>query len=275
MSQIEQITGLIAGKYGKDLSVYEESFLLKTLDYCARQLNLSDTGQLTGKLEADPVAAETLFGHLNIGYSEFFRNPLTFAVLEQLVVPRLLDEKNGNQGIRIWSAGCSEGQESYSLAILFDNLIRQKNKQTRFSIFGTDISEQSLEKARKGIYPAKDVMNMSMKMLSAYTTEDAGRYFISETLKTNVDFSIHDLLDERVPVPPASIIGDFDLVFCSNLIFYYNRNVRQKILGRLYSSVRTGGYLVTGEAERDSVSKAFFDAVASPAPVFQKRRLLT
>ncbi|MCX6286146.1 MAG: hypothetical protein NTY96_03450 [Bacteroidetes bacterium] len=270
MKAIAEIVEVMNRDHGMDISMYEESFLVKSVKKRMTLLNLDNDASFTKLITKDENEAVAFLRSLNICYSEFFRNPLVFALLEQIVFPRLIEEKPLNSEIRIWSAGCAGGQEPYSIAMVFDDLIRRKEKINRFRVFATDISEKALEGARKGVYNSADVQNISLRRISQYFTLKGETYTISKQLKDSIDFSEYNLLDPNSISPSASIFGDFDLIDCSNLLFYYKPDIRQVILGKLYHSLTPKGYLVTGDAEREIVAKHKFRPVASPAAVFQK-----
>lgn len=215
----------------------------------------------------------TLFASLRITYSEFFRNPLTFALIEQIILPGLAEEKRktGGGDIRIWSAGCAAGQEAYSLAILTRDFRRAHEKGFFFRIFATDASEVELATARRGVYDAAAMQNVPLKHLRGAFIQRGETYEVVPEVKALVQFSSYDLLDEDSTCPPDSIYGDFDLLLCSNLLFYYRPDIRRLILKKLERCLSPGGYLVTGEAESGIVAGAGgFRAIVHPLAAFQK-----
>ena len=268
---MKTIVEVMSREYKADISMYEKSFVEKSVEKRLIALNIKSLSSFSELLAMDKNEADIFLNSLSISYSEFFRNSLTFALLEQLVLPGLIEEKHANTEIRIWSAACAAGQEPYSIAMLLDDLIRRKEKKSRFRIFGTDVSEKELERARKGVYCLSDVQNVSTGLVMKYFIQKGENYTISDKIKDHVDFSFHDLLDTNYISPASSIFGDFDLVCCSNLLFYYNPEIRQQILNRLYLSLSPGGYLVTGEAEKDIVQRHKFIPVVAPSAVFWKK----
>ena len=272
MKKVVHIVEVMKSMHGLDISMYESYFLQKSIEKRITLLNLTDAGDFEHLLSENKEEANALLGSLNICYSEFFRNPLSFALLEQMILPRIIEDKPENSEIRIWSAGCAAGQEAFSIAMVLDDLIRRKEKNIRFRIFGTDISVKAIEKAGRGVYDASEVQNISLKMISQYFTRQGESYVISQNLKDCIDFSHDDLLDPRSVSPSKSIYGDFDLICCSNILFYYKPEIRQMILSKLYISLSPKGYLITGEAEREIVAKFKFRPVMLPAAIFQKTR---
>lgn len=208
-----------------------------------------------------------------VDVSEFFRNPLTFALLEQLILPALVGKSGRGRGteIRVWSAACAAGQEAYSIAILLDEMAANRGDALSFRIFATDRSPEGIVAAQKGIYDYAAVQNVRWKYLRNYFIREGDVYTIIPALRNRIDFSVYDVLDEQSSSPPPSIYGDFDLVICSNLLFYYRPDMRRRILNKAWAALSPGGYLVTGEAERDIVARHDgFRAVVRLSAVFQK-----
>lgn len=245
------IIRIMLGKYQTDISVYDESFLEKSINSRINELSMKDIADYETFLESNYDEHLILKGSLNNTYSEFFRNPLTFLVLEQELLPKLFLQKCSTHPseIRIWTAGCASGQEAYSIAILFEDykLINHQDVTTR--IFATDSNEKELETAVKGIFNFRSVQNTRLSLINNYFSNSGEYYSIITGIKKNVDFSFFDLLDEGKGAPPASIYGDFDIVMCSNLLFYYKPEIQKRILSRISSSLVPGGFLITGEAE--------------------------
>ena len=126
--------------------------------------------------------------------------------------------------------------------------------------------------AERGVYDIAELRNARVKHVERFFTANSQRCEILPPLREHVDFSAHDLLDERTASPSASVYGDFDLVLCSNVLLYYRPEIQQRILARLSGATRAGGWIVTGEAERQIVAHhPLLGQVAPPATVFQRR----
>jgi chemotaxis protein methyltransferase CheR len=252
---INNIVSLMSEKYFSDISVYDESFLQKTVLTRANDVlcqNLTDYLHYLESTSSEPLI---LSDSLNNSYSEFFRNPLTFLMLEQSVLPSIFGKKENcpNAEIRIWSAGCAAGQEAYSIALLTDNFRNSHYPEVSLRIFATDKSEKELSTARKGIYNSKSLKNLRLELVSKYFSNSGEFYSVFENIKKIIDFSFFDLLDKDVHSPAASIYGGFDIIMCSNLLFYYKPEIQNVILSKLAASLVTGGFLITGEAEADII----------------------
>lgn len=266
---IFEITRIMNETYQKDLTIYDDAFLLKSVQRRMARINVGPL-DYPRYLQTNRHEAGLLTTSLQITYSQFFRNALTFAVLEQLVLPQLLSRKSENGEIRVWSAGCSTGQEAYSIGILLEELIASATKPMRFRIFATDLSQEALGTARTGIYDEDSVANVRMKFLKNHFIKKQEAYAVAPGLKAKIDFSEYDLLDGHSCNPPDSIFGDFDIIFCCNLLFYYQNDVRRSIVKKFKRSLAAGGYLVTGEAESIFIGKdEELRSLAASAPIFQ------
>jgi len=260
--------------HGLDLSPYEESFLLKSVDRRLQATGLGCVAAYREHVVSDRAEAEVLRDSLRIAYTDFFRDPVAFALLEKQVLPALFagKEQRGKRSLRVWSAGCATGQEAWSLALLLDELSGGRDQPFSYRIFATDLPGPALAQAASGVYPAEAVGNVRLRHLRGYFSPQGDSYAIVPRLRERVDFSTYDLLDEGSTSPTASIYGDFDLVLCCNLLFYYRPAVRQQVLDKLCRALAPGGYLVTGEAERDMVARQDgLQAVVPLSPVFQIR----
>ena len=274
----EPLDGFIQGLYalqGLDLSAYDAGFLRKALDKEMLASGFKTVAAYGSYLAEHRTEAEAFCRALRICHSEFFRNPQTFALLERRILPSLLAAKtpSGRSEIRIWSAACAAGQEVWSVAMLMDELTRGGNPPQVYRIFASDLSEPDLVRARAGVYSAEAVGNVRMRHLRECFVRRGEAFEIAPRLRARVDFSTYDLLDAESSSPAASIYGDFDLILCCNLLFYYRPALQQRILNKLCRALAPGAYLVTGEAERDSVARQpGLSAVHTHSAVFQMAR---
>ncbi|MEI8190326.1 MAG: CheR family methyltransferase, partial [candidate division NC10 bacterium] len=182
--------------HGRDLSQFDESFLIKSIEKRLAATACGTAAAYLERLADDRAEAEALCDSLRIGYSEFFRDPLTFALLERVVLPALVQEKSGGPEIRIWSAGCAAGQEAYSVAILLEELATLRERPVPFRIFATDVSEADLAVARNGVYDHAAVQKVRLRHLRDYFSAKGEIYVVAPRLRDRVDFSTYDLLDE-------------------------------------------------------------------------------
>ncbi len=248
LDQISEITGI-------DLSLFTELFVEKTITSRMADVNCYSSDHYIKLLKTGGTETEALKKALNNHYSEFFRNTLTFAYIEHYIIPCLasgLSNRNRRE-IRIWSAACAAGQEAYSIAMLCDEYSKNHASGIRFRIFATDISEAEIQKAQLGVYQENALRNVSHERIGTYFTKNGDGFLVHPKLKEYIDFSTFDLLSERNLCPPASIFGNFDLVFCANLLFYYSQKAQKIMLDKVDTCLDNQGYLVVGDAEKEIV----------------------
>ena len=271
---MENIIRFMHDRYKLNVSVYDTSFFKRTIDNRMIYSSCNSTNDYLKLLDKTPSEATSLIESLTNSYSEFFRNPLTFALLKQIIYPIVFDKKESllTPEVRIWSAGCAAGQEAYSLAMLADEYISEHPVSTSFRIFATDISTKQLEDARHGVFDQKNIRKTTFGFINTYFTIKGQSYTVSEKLKGYIDFSSYDLLDKDTNAPPSSIFGGFDIIMCSNVLFYYQPDIQKLILSKLSRSLNPGGFLLTGEAEIAIVrGDQSFRQFASPTTIFVKK----
>lgn len=258
--------------HGLDLHRFDETFLTKSLNKRQAATSCKSAEAYVALLANDKAEAETLLHSLHISYSEFFRNPFSFTLLEQLILPALCDahEESRRSEIRIWSAGCAAGQEAWSIAILLDELTGARENSCPYRIFASDLSEPDLALARAGVYHADALGNLRLRHLHKYFSRQGENFAVAPRLRRRITFSTHDLLEESTTCPPESIFGNFDLMLCSNVLLYYRPEMQRFIISKAHRCLTPGGYLVTDDSERQIVEGAGgFRWLFPPAPVFQ------
>ncbi len=234
----------------------------------------------TGSVEAyyeylisNPAEMNELINVLTINVSSFFRNPIVFENIQTLVYNFILEKLQHHDHIlRIWSAGCSRGEEPYSIAILLRELRKKISEEKMLmGIFASDIDNQALAQAKIGHYHAKSLHDVKFGFVHTYFTQSGNTYFIADTIRKMVNFSYYDLLDKHSFVPPESAFCDFDVVLCRNVLIYFNPAYQDIIFKKLYRSLHVGGYLVLGEAEVPIKKyKSLFNRVTPCCKIYQK-----
>jgi chemotaxis protein methyltransferase CheR len=183
---------------------------------------------------------------LTTGETYFFRFPQQLNILRQKILPELCDRFSCSSGhtIRIWSAGCSTGEEPYSLAILLDEA--WNNRWNQFSILGTDLNQDSLEKARRGVYDTSSFRVKNLSFRNRYFTESQGKYRLNEMIRERVNFQESNLLQ---PLPFPVVKQRFHIILCRNVLIYFDPGTVSKIREYLYERLEEGGYLLLGHSE--------------------------
>jgi len=256
-----------------DFSGYHSPMIERRIFF---RLEASPAQDLTGYLlllEKDRGEIDALLGALAISVSEFFRDPLVFALIESRVIPLLVHALSGKAGrsLRVWSAGCASGEEAYSMAILLSEACSHAGGETDVSIFGTDIDRKGLALAAAGVYAPERVRNVRTEHLLKHFVPAGDRFGVVSHIRSMVGFSEHDLLSEREEIPSESVYGGFDIILCRNVLIYLDREHQARLLGRLDRALRPGGFLVLGEAESlDDLRFMHFRQICGCCKVFRK-----
>jgi len=255
-----------------DVSGYEEAFILRSMEKRIQDIQWVGTDSYWQELEINEEERTHFLKSLQVSYSEFFRNPLTFAVLEKLVLPELIQQaiRNKRNKLRIWSMACASGQEVYSLAMLLEEYLENESNPIQYSIVASDQSKSEIELSREGFYSASALGNVSLKRLDRWFIKKKESYQIKDELREKIDFSVFNLVSDARGCPPESIFGDFDLIICANLLFYYKPEYQQTILNKAAKALSKGGYLVTGEVERPILLQLLFKEIYPFAAIFHK-----
>jgi chemotaxis protein methyltransferase CheR len=221
---------------GIDLANYKRTQMERRIRNLMKFEGCGDFEAYLKVLRIDQSKLEKLIDHLTIKFSEFFRDPAQWEMLEKKVIPELYA---GNRQLKIWSTGCAAGEEAYTLAmILADRGIVEA------SLIATDIDANALEKARLGVYADKSVKNVPDVRLQKYFNMLGASYRVKDRLKKTVSFKRHDLIEEP---PPDS---DCDLIVCRNVIIYFTEEAKHVLYQRVIGALRVGGYLFAGNTEQ-------------------------
>jgi chemotaxis protein methyltransferase CheR len=188
-------------------------------------------------IKGDFEAVSKLRDYLTINVSSFFRDQQKYNYLKDAVLPELLYHR---PRLNIWSAGCSRGQEPYSLAILLEE---SDGSSHNHHILASDLDHSALNWAKAGgPYSNDDVVNLDEKLRKVYFTKDAQGYWANESLKKRINFHQHNLVTDRFE-------EDFDLIICRNVVIYFTSDVKEQLYSRFYKALRPGGILFVGGTE--------------------------
>jgi chemotaxis methyl-accepting protein methylase len=248
---LDLIIELIQKTIGINLKKYRYSFLKNSLEarvQSSGQKNLKSYYNLLNKNKDEMLR---LISDLNIQVSWFFRNEITWSLLSKILLPRLIENKikKKEKLIRIWSAGCSKGEEPYTMAILIKEELDKFEDKLAVQIFGTDVRQNSLAYAKRGIYGKDALKNIPFGLLTKYFDRSKKMYQIKSSVKGIVYLSEFDMLSKKHITPPDAVYADFDIVLCRNVLIFYKNHAQREIFAKLSQSVAKGGFLILGETE--------------------------
>ena len=255
-----QIIDLLRKKTAHDFTLYKEGTLGRRIERRMAMAGIEDSKRYLDLLRGDPAEFECLLKDLFINVTRFFRDAKAYEVMAKKIVPELVRTQPPGQPIRIWVAGCSTGEEAYSIAMIFLEEIAAARRNIKLQIFATDVDDDALASAREGLYPPLIEADVPPAQLTRFFTREDQGYRVSRELRSTIVFSVHDLVADA----PFSRL---DLVSCRNLLIYLRPEVQQKVLSLFRFSLREGGVLFLGLSETVRGASDHFD------PISQKQRI--
>lgn len=264
--QLDKILLLLKQTIGTDFSQYKLTTIRRRV---LRRMLLHKIDSLTNYfrlLQQDISERKSLGEDVLINVTQFFREPESFQCLKKKVLPELFRKKEANYPIRVWIPGCSSGEEVYSIAMsLVESLGGDLQKALgQVQIFGTDLSESCLERARQGNYLETISLQVPPPLLKKYFHKTESGYRTSKAIRDLCVFAKHDLTRD----PPFSKL---DLISCRNVMIYFGQDLQTKILSSFHYSLNPGGFLLLGESETIGVATDLFTKVDSKCKIYSKK----
>jgi chemotaxis protein methyltransferase CheR len=243
---------------------YKEHCLRRRIAVRMRARGLHGYAEYAGLLLRDPQEYQKLRDAVTINVSKFYRNPEIWEVIDRNVLPQFFA---GNRPVRIWSAGCAGGEEPYSIAILLREHARRTNQLSaiqRFQVVGSDIDRASLETARRGAYNSFAFTDIPSDIRERWF-ESPEFTSVKQEIRESVRFETRDLMTAELP-------KGYDVIFCRNVVIYFERSAQEALFQRFHQALAPGGYLVLGKVETlFGKTSSLFAPVAQRERVFIKR----
>lgn len=266
------IFNIIQKRFLIDFNLYKPSTVLRCVDRRMRINQIQDPDSYLQYIMESPDEEERLYNSLLIGVTRFFRDEEAYAVIKNKVIPEIINGKLDNSTIRVWVAGCSTGEEPYSLAILFKEYMDSIHKNINVKIFATDIDNKAIEYASAGVYPDSISHDVSLERLNRYFIKNKDVYQVTKAIREMVIFSFHNVISN----PPFIKIN---LLSCRNLLIYFQPKLQARILSTFQFALDTNGYMFLGNSETTGELGTYFSTIDAKWKIFQKtetkRRPLT
>jgi chemotaxis protein methyltransferase CheR len=206
------------------------------------ELGLSHFEDYLSKIERDPEEKIHLSQILTVTITRFFRDKKIFDILENFIIPLIIEHKGGGD-FKIWSIGCANGEEPYSLSMLWKEKFETIYPHTHFSILATDINENLLKRAKEGKYKKSSLKEVPEDILQRFFKMENGLYILDRSIRQGVAFKKHDIIHEE-------LFSGMDIIFCRNLAFtYFSKECQINVLKKIVQSLKEEGYLVIGKDE--------------------------
>lgn len=261
--EFEAILQLINEEFGIDFTHYKWGTVSRRVERRMQVCRVSKLIDFYNKLRKDKNELLLLRRELLIPVTSFFRNEQVFDYLANTIIPNLVDQADKSQGIRVWIAGCSTGEEAYSYTILFLEELAKRKIYIPIKIFATDVNPEVIEIASRGSYPESIVGEVPKPLLKRYFLENDGRYVVVPELRQCVVFATHNLMED----PPFTKV---DLASCRNTLIYFKKSAQDLALQKLQFSLKLGGTLVLGKSESLTVNADKFTCLDSKLKIFKQ-----
>ncbi len=240
--ELARVLRLVRAATGLDFTHYKHGTLLRRIKRRMGLRGFDRVENYCGELERNREEAHALCESFFITVTAFFRDPAVFEELRTIVLPELIAARLADDPMRIWVAGCSTGEEAYSIAICLTESLEAAGVNLPREIFATDICGPAIERARSGIYPASALANMSPQRLAKFFTKSERGYQIAKSIRDQCVFARHDVAQD----PPFSRL---DLISCSNVMIYLGTELQRKVLSILHYALKPTGFLMLGPSE--------------------------
>lgn len=262
--RLQKILHLVNRETGHDFSRYKYSTILRHIERRMILHRIGTFDEYAEHLERNGTEVRALFEEFLIGVTHFFRDPDAFETMSKTVISEICSRLDDDAMIRVWVPACSTGEEAYTLAILFSEHLASIKKNYRVQIFCTDIDMQSLEVARKGVYPENIASDLTPERLQRFFDEEGSHYRVRKDLRDMLVIAPHSIIKD----PPFSRL---DLVSCRNFLIYIKPELQRKLILLFHHSLRFDGFLFLGPSESLGDTSQHFQIIDTKWKIYRKK----
>jgi two-component system CheB/CheR fusion protein len=257
------IIELLRSRASQDFTHYKKATLLRRIRRRMALAGAQEIDDYLKTLQKDGAELELLAKDLLIHVTQFFRDPAAFDALAKSVIPELVRQHAADQPIRIWVPGCSTGEETYSLAMLFMEELAAAKKSLKLQLFASDVSPEAVAYARNGVYSESIKDDVSAERLARFFTHENQGYRVRRDLRDSIVFTVQDLLAD----PPFSRL---DFISCRNLLIYLQPEEQERVFSLFHRVLWQGGFLFLGTSESIGMRTDLFEPVPNAVQVFRR-----
>src|SRR5213594_1891365 len=264
LEALAQILRMLRERNGVDFTLYRQTTIRRRI---ARRMLVHGVGSIESYrryLEEHPSQVQALYNDLLVNVTRFFRDPDAFRILQRSVFPTIIKQRPADAPIRIWAPGCATGEEAYSLAIELLEALGDEIGAVPIQLFGTDVSEISIAKARAGVYPENIELDVPAARLRRFFVKLDGQYQVRKAVRELCVFAKHNLATD----PPFS---KMDLIVCRNVLIYLEAELQRRVSSIFHYALKTPGYLMLGVSETVGSLSDLFSVVDKKYKVYAKR----
>ncbi len=261
---LNKILMLLRSRTGHDFSLYKQSTIHRRIERRMTVHGLEDTGTYARYLQEHPEEVHALFKELLINVTSFFRDPEAFEALKKDILPKLFENKPENYVFRIWVPGCSTGEETYSIAIIFREHMDETRQEFKVQIYATDIDEDAITQARSGIYPPNITMDISPERVRRFFIKEESGYRVKKEIREMIVFAAQNAIKD----PPFTRL---DLVSCRNLLIYLEPVLQNRLIPTFHYALKPDGVLFLSPSEGIGSYTDLFKPISKKWRFYQAR----
>ena len=263
-SEFKQIFALLRVHAGIDFSNYKPNTLSRRINRRMVLLKMDRLASYIARLRESPGELDALFQDILISVTGFFRDPKVFETLKKKIFPRIVKHKSAEEAVRVWVPGCSSGEEVFSLAMALVEFMDKAGRKCPIQLFGTDVNETVLNRARNAIYPESIKADITPERLRRFFTRTDGGYRISKAIRDVCVFARQNVVTD----PPFSKV---DLISCRNVLIYFGTPMQKKVIPIFHYALNPHGFLLLGTAESVGGFADLFELVDAKQRIYAKR----
>lgn len=249
---------MLGSRAGLRFRLSQRETVERAIALAMKAAQVSDLRVYLRVLETDPIALDALLALTTVGETYFFRNPEQYETIARQILPSICNQRRDDHPLRVWSAGCSTGEEAYSLAML----LHRQGLLSRSFVLGTDICREALRTAREATYRDWSLRGPGRELAQPYLTPQGERYQVGEAIRQAVAFRYLNLASDNYP-SFASGACNLDLILCRNVMIYFDRDTIRAIVNRLHDCLAEGGWLLTSASDPPLHEYGLFEVVAT------------
>ena len=258
---LSHIYTILKNASGIDFTYYKRSTILRRIERRMLVTHTSSLAEFARLLGDSQEEVNTLVKEILIGVTNFFRDPAFFEKLKYNAIYKIVERAKEDEPIRVWSAGCSTGEEAYSIAILFQEVMDELQVKRDVKIFATDVDSRAIEQAGKGIFSENIIDDVTPDRLAKFFLKVGDQYHISKSIRRMIVFATHNMFSD----PP---FGKLDLISCRNVMIYFQPVMRRGLFAIFHSALKNGGFLFMGKSETAGEYVNLFKPVCSAEKIY-------
>jgi len=265
IEHLDKIKSEVKKKTGKSIGEFKPSFLERRISYRMKIIGILNGEEYAKLLSNSWEEAELLYAAFSINVTKFFRDPQVWKRLEEEIIPKLIT-KSSRSSVYAWSCGSASGEEPHSISISLNNLLNDKKRD--YLVYANDINSDAISRAKKGIYRKENLVNVNTERLKNCFVEDHhGNYQVTSEIRNKIKFENIDMMKSSEKL--------FDIIFCRNVLIYYEKESHELIYQKFHESLKKDGVLVLGQDESMIGTKGnyFFETLYPKERIYKKRSL--